>query len=79
MAYATARVGDVLVEETLLPLVSRIGFWTSGRQLGSYDAGRGSCSPSGFGLSRISPDSEQLWAANELCLLMRLRDGGRAD
>ena len=29
MACTVARVGGLLVEETLLPLVSRVGFWTS--------------------------------------------------
>ncbi len=36
MAYAIAHVGGVLVEETLLPLVSRVDLWTSGRLNGSY-------------------------------------------
>jgi hypothetical protein len=30
VAYAIAHVAGVLVEETLLPLVCRVGFWTSG-------------------------------------------------
>ena len=38
MAYAIAHVGDAPVEEALLPLVSRVGFWTSGRLTGSYPA-----------------------------------------
>jgi len=38
VAYAIAHVGGVLGEETLLPLVNRVGLSTSGRLTGSYPA-----------------------------------------
>jgi hypothetical protein len=40
VACAIAHLGCVPMEGTLLPLVSRVGFWTSGWKSGSYSLGR---------------------------------------